>query len=258
MIPLSDPDIRRHTTPYVTVALLAVNVLVFLYELSLNNLDEFLFVYRYGVIPAELMGQVELGLVRLLPSNQLVDLSTPLPTWTTMFTSMFIHGGWLHLAGNMVFLWVFGDNIEDRFGHLRYLAFYLAAGIAAVWAQTLVNTGSETPMVGASGAIAGILGAYLLLYPHSRISTLIVVGFIFATRIPTMYLLGFWALLQAFNGLGALDTSPSTGGGVAYFAHLGGFAMGLSVIAAYRLIRREPLWPSPPWHRRPPSDPGDA
>ncbi len=246
MIPLSDPDIRRHTKPYITVALMAVSIVVFLYALSLNELDEFIFTFRYGVIPAELTGRTELGLVRLVPSQIVVDLSSPLPTWTTIFTSMFMHGGWLHLAGNMVFLWVFGDNIEDRFGHLRYLLFYLAAGTAAVWAQTLASPGSEVPMIGASGAVAGILGAYLLLFPHSRISTLFILGFIFSLRVPAYILLGFWFLFQAFNGLGSLGTSSSTGGGVAYFAHLGGFALGLGVLAAYRLLRREPLWPKPP------------
>ena len=146
----------------------------------------------------------------------------------------------------MAFLWVFGDNIEDRFGHLRYLLFYLVAGVGAVWAQVMVSTDSEVPMVGASGAIAGILGAYLLLYPRSRISTLVIVGFIFVFRIPTAVLLGFWVLMQGFNGLGSLAAGSSAGSGVAYFAHLGGFAVGAGVAAALLLVQRAMLWRRPP------------
>ena len=263
MIPLSDPDLRRHSIPYVVFALIAVNVVIFVYQLSLNDLDEFIFTYRFGVIPAELVGGIEFG-QRLLITGAgatpiQVDLTSPIPTWSTMFSSMFLHGGFLHLAGNMVFLWVFGDNIEDRFGHLRFLAFYLVSGIAAVWAQTLINAESEIPMIGASGAIAGVLGAYLLLYPHSRITTLIFMGFIFVIRVRAVFLLGFWALLQAFSGLGSLGAAAT--GGVAYFAHLGGLAAGLAVVVAYRLLRREPIWPSrypsgrqSPWPPPPPDD----
>ena len=244
MIPLSDPDLHRRTTPYVTTGLLALNVLVFLYQISLNSLGEIAFTYQWGVIPAELTSGLELGRELFQTSTGIVqiDLGTPLPTWTTMFTSMFLHGGWLHLGGNMLFLWVFGDNVEDRFGHTRFLLFYLVAGLAAVWAQTLVNTTSQVPMVGASGAIAGVLGAYLLLFPHSKVQTLFMFGFIFAARISAVYLIGFWALLQAFNGLGSLGPSAA-GSGVAYFAHIGGFVAGLAVVVAYRLLRREPIWP---------------
>ncbi len=254
MIPLSDPDLRRQSFPYVTLALIAVNVVVFVYQLSLSSIDEFIFTYRFGVIPAELTGGLEFG-QRLLITGAgnagiPVDLTSPIPTWGTMFSSMFLHGGFLHLAGNMVFLWVFGDNIEDRFGRLRFLAFYLAAGLAAAWAQTLINTESEVPMIGASGAIAGVLGAYLLLYPHSRITTLIFMGFIFVIRVRAVFLLGFWAFLQAFSSLGSLGAAAT--GGVAYFAHLGGLVAGLAVVAAYRLLRREPLWPARYPHRRQP------
>ncbi len=261
MIPLSDPDLRRHTTAYVTTGLIIANVLAFLYQWSLDGLDQFLVIYRYGAIPAELTGQVDLGPARVGTSvgPVLVDLSGPLPNWATMFSSMFLHGGWLHLGGNMVFLWVFGRAVEDRLGHVRFLAFYLAAGVAAVWAQTGVDTGSQVPMVGASGAIAGVLGAYFLLFPFSRIITLFMFGFIFSARVPAFLLLGFWAALQAFNGVGSLGTS-SAGSGVAYFAHLGGFAAGLAAIAAYRVVRGEPLWPRrrppPSWRWPPPDDIG--
>ena len=244
MIPLSDPDLRHAGKPYVTWALIAINVLVFLYQLTLNDVDQLRFTYRYGVVPAELTGQLELGRELFQWGRQVIplDLTSPVPTWMTMFTSMFLHGGFMHLAGNMLFLWVFGDNVEYRFGHLKHLAFYLAAGVAAVWAQTLISSGSTVPMVGASGAIAGVLGAYLLLFPYSRITTLVIMGFIFVTRLPAVLLLGFWVVLQAFNGLGSL-TPNSPAGGVAYFAHLGGFAVGLAVVAGYRLLRSEPLLP---------------
>jgi membrane associated rhomboid family serine protease len=257
MIPISDPDLRRRTTPYVTVGFIALNLLVFVYQLSLSNLDELVFTYKYSVIPAELTGSFAAGLTQLPPSGEEVDFTSPIPTWATMFSSMFLHGGFLHLAGNMVILWVFGDNIEDRFGHLRYLVFYLAAGTAAVWAQTLVSTDSQLPIIGASGAIAGVMGAYLLLFPHSRITTLIILGFVFVVRLRAIYLLGVWTLIQAFNGIGSLGIAGT--GGVAYFAHLGGLVAGLAVAAAYRLVRREPIWPprygyGQPRSWRPPPD----
>ena len=158
---------------------------------------------------------------------------------------MFLHGGFMHLAGNMLFLWVFGDNVEYRFGRIQFLAFYLGAGIAAVWAQTLVSSNSTIPMIGASGAIAGVLGAYLLLFPFSRVTTLVIMGLIFVTRVPALLLLGFWVALQVFSGIGSLvPNSPA--GGVAYFAHLGGFAAGLAVVTAYHLLRGEPLIPRRP------------
>ncbi len=258
MLPLNDPDIHRRTTPYVTMGLLAVNALVFLYQLTLNDLDQLIFTYRFGTVPAELTGKLELGLEGI-GRGIVVDLASPIPTWATMFTSMFMHGGFLHLAGNMAFLWVFGDNIEDRFGHVRYLLFYLAAGVGAVWAQVMIDTDSVTPMVGASGAIAGILGAYLLLYPRNRISTLVLMGFIFVIRVPTAVLLGFWVLLQAFSGLGSLAAPSSAGSGVAYFAHLGGFAVGAATSGALLLLQRasQQFRPSrpprfPPWPGEPP------
>ena len=188
MIPLNDPDLPRRTTPYVVYALLAANLLVFLYQLALDDLAEFIFTYRFGVIPAELTTGEEFGMARV--GRALVDLTSPIPTWATMFSSMFVHGGFMHIAGNMLFLWVFGDNVEDRFGHAKFLVFYLLAGVAAVWAQVLVDPGSEVPMVGASGAIAGVLGAYLLLFPFSRIHTLIILGFIFHVRLPALVLIG--------------------------------------------------------------------
>ncbi|MBM3948361.1 MAG: rhomboid family intramembrane serine protease [SAR202 cluster bacterium] len=236
MIPLSDPHIARRTFPYVTIALLAINVLVFLYQFTLGELESFQFVYKFGVVPAELTGLPELTKVpvQLDQRIMLLELASPIPTWATIFTSMFMHGGFLHIIGNMVFLWVFGDNVEDRLGHVRYLVFYLAAGVAAALAQVWVSQDSYTPMVGASGAIAGVLGAYLVLYPSSRVNTLIWFGIVTVIPMPAVVLIGIWAVLQLFSGLGSLGPETA-GGGVAYFAHLGGFVVGIAVALLVRL-----------------------
>ena len=239
MIPLSDPHVHRSTTPYVTYALLALNVLVFVYQFFLDDLGTFTFTYRFGVVPAELTGPGELTRVPVFVGSgvRMVDVASVVPTWATMFTSMFLHGGFMHLGGNMMFLWVFGDNVEDRFGHLRYLLFYLAAGLLAVLAQVLVSADSLTPMVGASGCIAGVLGAYLVMFPRSRVHTLIFMGIITTLEVPAVFLLGMWALLQLFNGVGSLGPEV-VGGGVAYFAHIGGFVAGLGVGLLYRAVAR--------------------
>ena len=236
MLPISDPDLARRRRPVVNVGLMALNILVFLYEFVLIG-DQTRFVYTYGLIPAELTSGEDftvlctssLPLLSCPPRLQ-VDIGTPGPTWITLFASMFMHGGLLHIGSNMLYLWVFGDNIEDKLGHIPYLIFYLSAGLAAAGAQVMVDTQSQVPMVGASGAIAGVLGAYLVLHPRSRIRTLIFVYFIMVIRIPAVLLLGFWFFLQFFSGLGSLGAQ---GGGVAYWAHIGGFAMGVAVIGVY-------------------------
>ena len=236
MIPLHDPDLRLHTRPYIIYVLIAVNVLVFLFQFPMPDLEERAFIWRFGLIPHELTGgeAFETGRFQTADGFREVDISSPIPTWATIFTSMFLHGGFLHIAGNMLFLWVFGDNIENRLGRLRFIVFYLGAGVAAALAQVLVNIDSEIPMIGASGAVAGVLGAYWLLYPRSRIHTLIFMGwFIFHRRLPALVLIGFWAAYQIFLGLGSL-ASPDVGG-VAYFAHLGGLVAGLAVGGASRL-----------------------
>lgn len=252
MIPLNDPDVRRQRTPYVTYTLVTLNVVIWLYQaLVLSDLNEWVFTLRLGVIPAELTQGLNLGLERLptAEGSQLVDLSSPVPTWATMFTSMFLHGGFLHLAGNMVFLWVFGDNVEDRLGHVLFAVFYAATGAAAVWAQVAVDPESTVPMIGASGAIAGVLGGYLLFFPYSRVNTLFFMGIIFHARIAAIWLIGGWGLLQAFSGVGSLGAS-SAGSGVAYFAHLGGLAAGLAAIALYKMAHGEPVIQR---RRRPPA-----
>ena len=248
MIPISDPDLARRRLPVVNIGLMALNILVFLYEFVFIG-DETRFVYTYGLIPAELTSREDFPFVCALvipgipeiprvlcPPEFLIDnIGTPGPTWITLFTSMFIHGGLLHIGSNMLYLWVFGDNIEDTLGHIPYLIFYLAAGLAAAGAQIMVDTQSQVPMVGASDAIAGVLGAYLVLHPRSRIRTLVIYFFITVIRIPAVLLLGFWFFLQFFSGLGSLGAQ---GGGVAYWAHIGGFAMGVAVIGVYWLLIR--------------------
>ena len=266
MIPVGAIDLRRKAVPIVTYGLIAVNVLVFLYELVLggsilftDNLDLSRFFLQWGLIPSELMGGPEITERRFLLTDgqniniYTVDVASPIPTWGTAFTSMFIHGGWLHLLSNMLYLWVFGGNIEDRFGRLTFLLFYLGAGLAAVWTHTALNMESHIPLVGASGAIAGVTGAYLVLFPFSRIRTLVFFLFIMAVDIPAILVLGFWFILQLFQGVGQFGALDA---GVAHWAHVGGFIAGILAGLLYKLIRREPLLPDRPrpWGRRNPWD----
>jgi membrane associated rhomboid family serine protease len=211
----------------VNVGLIALNVLVFFYELTLSErrINEFFF--DYGVVPKELTDWLE------SPSG----LEEPL----TVVTAAFVHGGWLHLFGNMVYLWVFGDNIEDSLGHVKYVVFYLVAAAGAVAAQVAIDTSETIPMVGASGAIAGVLGAYLVLYPKATIGTLI--GYIFYVPIPAIFLIGFWFVMQLFSGVATLGNDTlAQEGGVAFFAHIGGFATGFAVALALRpFVRTRPV-----------------
>jgi membrane associated rhomboid family serine protease len=260
MIPLSDPNVQRHTQQYVTIGLIAINAVVFLYELTLGDFGQTRFYYEWGLIPAKLTeGLSEFGSYcdgqvfrntfgDLVCQGTVVTLEAANAAWLTVFTAMFIHGGIMHFGGNMLYLWVFGVNIEDRLGHVKYLAFFLICGVAATLAQVVINTDSPVPTIGASGAIAGVLGAYLLLFPYNRISTLVVMYFIMVIRVPALFLLGFWFFVQNFfQGLGSLG---STGGGVAYWAHIGGFVTGILAIALYLKVTGQPMWPSAqrvPW-----------
>ena len=242
MLPLSDGELKREKFPYVNYAIIAVCAVVFIYELTLGQLEQTLFFYKFGIIPDELAHGVDYQGLNIGIGTY--DISSPIPNWATMFTSMFIHGDWLHFLFNMLFLWVFGDNVEDRFGHFRYLLFYLAAGVAAAWLQIAVDTTSTIPTIGASGAIAGALGAYLLLFPYSRVTTAVIFFFITVVRIPAFVLLGFWFVIQFFGGVGSLGLQGQ--GGVAYWAHIGGFLTGLIVVALYKLARGESIWPRGP------------
>ena len=204
MIPLSDV-IPSRTTPIVTVGLIVVNAVVFLYQLTLPDPALQLFVGNYALVPAW--------------------FSVP-----AIFTSQFLHAGWMHVISNMLYLWIFGDNVEDRLGHVPFLMFSLGAGAAAALLQTLFNPFSSVPMVGASGAIAGVMGAYFVLYPQSRVLTLIFL-FIFVdiVEIPAIFFLGIWFLMQLLSGVGSLGVSNAAGGGVAFWAHIGGFVAGLLI-----------------------------
>lgn len=219
MIPLRDenPTSRQ---PIFTVAFIVINCLVFFYEYSLGTQGFTQFTYKFGLIPAELMAG------RDLMSPQMSHLSTS--PFLNLFSSMFMHGGIMHLGGNMLYLWIFGNNIEDELGHIWFILFYLASGIAAALTFALINPNSNIPMVGASGAISGILGAYILRYPFARVQTLVIFFFFLRIiRLPAVVLLGFWFILQLISGSSAMSTSSS--GGVAWFAHIGGFIFGAAV-----------------------------
>lgn len=170
-----------------------------------------------------------------------VSIASPIPTWATMLTAMFIHGGLMHFIGNMLFLWVFGDNIEDAFGHFGYLAFYLIAGILATLSHYAIDPSSRTPLVGASGAISGVMGVYLLLHPRRRIRTLIIFGLITIIELPAAWLLLIWIGLQTVQGLLSIGVSDQVS--TAFFAHIGGFAVGVAAGAIYRMLRRRPTGP---------------
>jgi membrane associated rhomboid family serine protease len=232
MFPISDDNPRRHLTPYVSWTFIAICVLVFLWQVSLGPAGGERAILALGMIPARLFGYVpEMGGV---------------PAWATIFTSMFMHGGWLHLGSNMLYLWIFGDNIEDSMGHGRFAVFYLLAGVAAALAQGLLNPASEIPMVGASGAISGVLGAYILLHPGATVRVLVFLGFfVTVTHIPALIVLGIWFALQLFSGLA---TPVEADGGVAFWAHIGGFVAGLALVPFFKR-RAVPILEKP--HHRP-------
>ena len=214
MIPLRDV-IPSRTTPIVTILLIVLNALVFFYQLSLGAQVED-FVLFWGLVPAAF-------------------------SWLTVLTSMFLHGSFLHFAGNMLYLWIFGDNVEDRMGHGRFITFYLLCGAAAALTQTVTDPDSVIPMVGASGAIAGVMGAYFVLYPHSRILTLVpIFFFIQLIEVPAIFFLGIWFVMQFISGIGALArTTAEPSGGIAFWAHVAGFAAGIGTVALFRRPERQ-------------------
>ena len=218
MVPLRDNNPTK-LTPYVTYGLIAANVIIFIYELTLAPRQLNGFFHLAALVPRELTASFE-G----IPLNQ------PVPEWTTLITSQFVHGGFLHVAGNMLFLWIFGNNVEDRLGHFKYLFFYLACGVLAALTQWYFSESSGIPSLGASGAIAGVMGAYILRFPKAEIATLIPLGFFFPiVQIPAFYFLGFWFIQQAFYGVASLEAPTNIGmenGGIAYWAHAGGFVFG--------------------------------
>src|SRR6185436_14765752 len=207
MFPIGDDDSSRRTAPVVTYALIALNLLFFFVELSGGEA----FIQHWSVVPRRL-------------------LANPGGDFLTIFTSMFMHAGWLHLGGNMLYLWIFGDNVEDNFGHLKFLLFYLACGIAATFAQLAFSAGSNVPNLGASGAIAGVLGAYILLFPRGKVNVLMGRGVI---PMPAMVVIGLWIVLQFVSGVGSISNASQTGG-VAYMAHIGGFIAGFVLTFLFR------------------------
>jgi membrane associated rhomboid family serine protease len=217
MFPLRDSQ-PSYTRPVVTIAIIVVNILIFLFEFSMDEPTRNAFITLYGLVP---------------DSFRVINI----------FTSMFLHGGWLHVLGNMWFLWVFGDNIEDILGHGKYLLFYLVCGVAAAMSQVLISPDSQVPMVGASGAIAGVMGAYMIKFPRARIeSILILVFFITRFDVPAWLMLIYWFGTQLFSGVGSIGYTQASQGGTAFFAHIGGFIAGMALIkimgAKERVLRR--------------------
>jgi membrane associated rhomboid family serine protease len=207
LFPIGDDDSTRRTFPVVTYALIALNVLFFLVELGGGDA----FIEKWAFVPSRF-------------------LANPGADFLTIFTSMFMHAGWLHLGGNMLYLWIFGDNVEDRFGHLKFIIFYLLCGLAATFAQMAFSLGSSVPNLGASGAIAGVLGAYILLFPQGRVRVLQGQQVI---QVPALIVIGLWIVLQLFSGIGSIAGAAQTGG-VAYMAHVGGFIAGIVLTFLFR------------------------
>ncbi len=217
MLPIGDEDVRGGPPPIVTWALIALNVIAFLLEVSRPEAALQTFIQSWGVVPREYAA-----------TRDLAPLIAA-PFWTTLFTSMFLHGGWLHLGGNMLYLWIFGDNIERSMGAVKFLLFYLVCGLAASAAHILVNLQSQIPAVGASGAISGVLGGYLLMFPKNRVRVLTRGG---VAHVPAIVVLGFWIVLPFVTGIGSIAQTDETAG-VAYMAHIGGFVAGLALVKLF-------------------------
>ncbi len=229
MFPLRDEN-PTELTPYVTFVLIGVNVIVWLLVQGMGQGQLFIdSLCTYGSIPGEITGQIPVGTGIDLGGSATCEIGGP--RWATMLTSMFMHGGWMHLVGNMWFLWVFGNNIEDSMGHIRYVAFYLLTGILASTAHILAGPGSGIPTVGASGAIAGVMGAYLVLYPKVKIKTLLVlIIYIRIIPVAAWLMLIYWLVIQIVSGAGSIGVE---GGGVAFWAHVGGFVAGAALIKPF-------------------------
>jgi membrane associated rhomboid family serine protease len=228
MIPIRDRN-PSGTFPYVTIGIIVINILIFLYELSLGSgLGEF--IMKFGVVP-----------LKVSYYSQVPDL-TFINTFFPFISSMFLHGGFVHLIGNMWFLWIFGDNIEDKLGHFKFIAFYFLCGIIASSVHVFFNSQSNVPCVGASGAIAGVLGAYMVTFPRARVVTIVpLFVFIQVMELPAIVVLGFWFVIQFFNGAASITASAS-GAGVAWWAHIGGFAAGVIILYIIRIFfARKPV-----------------
>lgn len=220
MIPFKD-DNPISIIPVVTVGIIILNAAVYLWELS-SPTGEQQIAYSYGAVPHYLLT---------------LDRSQPVHPFATVFSSMFLHGGLFHLGGNMLYLWIFGNNIEDRLGHIRFLIFYLLAGVTAAYAHALIDADSLVPMIGASGAVSGVLGAYILVFPQARVHTIFFFGFFWqVVRVPALIVIGFWAIIQLVSGV--VTKGLMGQGGVAWFAHVGGFLFGFLTIKLWLPRRR--------------------
>jgi membrane associated rhomboid family serine protease len=235
VIPIRD-DVPSRTVPIVNIALIAVNALFFFFELSMGDRDLQRFIRQAGVVPAAFFRSP----AAVSPGTMLVSALDP-SLESRIFLSMFLHGGWLHLLGNMLYLWIFGDNVEDRMGHARYLVFYLSCGWIATYAHILLNAGGRLPSIGASGAIAGVLGAYIALFPRARVVTLLPLGIFWPlVQVPAIFFLGFWFLQQFLLGAFSPAAETAQSGGVAWWAHIGGFLAGLLLVGAFQDPKRRP------------------
>jgi len=252
LLPIGDDNVGRTTPPLITWAIIGINIAVFilLQGAGMTRSGE-VFTYGYSAVPYEITHNTDLtGPVALDGGNApqgrvsgrrnaappaVPQAPGPSPIWLTLFTAMFMHGGWAHIGGNMLYLWIFGDNIEDNFGHLKFLIFYLLSGLVASFSQILLNPDSVIPTLGASGAIAGVLGAYLVMFPKNRVMALLPLGFLWTTvEVPAIVVLGFWIVIQIFSQY--TSTFEHSSGGVAYMAHIGGFVCG--IILSFFLRRR--------------------
>lgn len=250
MFPIRD-DNPHFITPYATFAIIAANVAAWIFLQGLGTEPALsASVCQLGLIPGELLQIVEPGTRLQISASAYCELGAS-SNWHTLLTSMFMHGSWLHIIGNMWFMWIFGNNVEDSMGHVRFVVFYLLSGLAAAAAQILADPGSSVPMVGASGAIGGVMGAYILLYPRVHVHMLVFLGFFITTvAVPAYLMLGYWLLIQVFSGLAS---TGAQGGGVAFWAHVGGFAAGALLVTVFkdrRLVERHPYHG---WSRRSPT-----
>ncbi len=243
MLPIGDENERGHGPAFVSLAFIGLNVAVFLLLQGAGGPSGEEFTYGYSAVPYEITTGVDL----IEPQPVTIDGEQvpipqepgPSPIWLTLLSSMFMHGGWLHIGGNLLFLWIFGDNVEHRIGHIPYALFYIGVGIVASFAQILVNTGSYIPTLGASGAISGVLGAYLVMFPTNRVTVLMLR---FPMQVPAIVAIGLWAALQFVSGFAEFGTAGE-GGGVAYMAHIGGFVAGVVAGLFFRAVFREPRRP---------------
>jgi membrane associated rhomboid family serine protease len=242
MFPISDENERGHGPAFVTLAFIALNIGVFILLQGAGSSQEgAAFTYGYSAVPYEITTGTD------LTTPQPIDVEPfevpqepgPVPIWLTLFSSIFMHADWLHLGGNMLFLWIFGDNVEHRIGHVAYLVFYLLVGVVASFAQIFTNTDSIIPTLGASGAISGVLGAYLVMFPTNRVTVFLLR---FLLPVPAIVAIGMWAVFQFISGIGAASVAAETGG-VAYMAHIGGFVAGLLAGLFFRGIFNEPRHP---------------